>query len=66
MSTIKLNRVRKLSATARFPRTFDARMAAIDSTLIESLTAAQIAAMIDGPMASSYSAGHNAGYKDAQ
>lgn len=66
MSTIKFNRVAKLSNTARFPRTFRARLAAIDAALLNQLTAKQIAAIIDGPMQQSYSAGHTAGYKDAQ
>ena len=64
--TIKTNRVRSLSATARYPRTFDARLASIPAALIEQLTARQIAAIIDGPMQASYQAGHAAGYKDAQ
>ncbi len=66
MTSIKFNRVAKLSTTARFPRTFRARMANIPDSLKSSLTAAQIAALIDGPMQASYSAGHDAGYKDAQ
>ena len=64
--TIKTNRVRSLSATARYPRTFDARLASIPAALIEQLTARQIAAIIDGPMQASYQAGHAAGYKDAR
>ena len=64
--TIKLHRIRALSATARFMRTFDSRLAAIPADLLTQLTARQIAAIIDGPMQSSYSAGHEAGYKDAQ
>lgn len=64
--TIKLHRVRALSATARFQRTFDARLAAIPQALLTQLTARQIAAIIDGPMQASYQAGHAAGYKDAQ
>lgn len=66
MSTIKINRARKLSRTAQYPRTFAARLANIPAELIASLTAAQIAAIIDGPMAASYSAGHDTGYRDAQ
>lgn len=65
MST-KANRARALSATARYPRTFDERLAAIPTALLKQLTARQIAAIIDVPMQSSYSAGHEAGYKDAQ
>ena len=64
--TIKLHRVRALSATARHPRTFDARLGAIPQALLAQLTARQIAAIIDGPMQASYNAGHDAGYKDAQ
>ena len=64
--TIKLHRVRALSATVRYPRTFDARLAAIPAGLLQQLTARQIAAIIDGPMQASYQAGHAAGYKDAQ
>lgn len=66
MTIIKFNRVAKLSATARFPRTFRARLANIPDSLKSTLTAAQIAAIIDGPMAASYAAGHDTGYKDAQ
>ncbi len=64
--TIKTSRIRALSATARYPRTFDARLAAIPADLLKQLTARQLAAIIDGPMQASYSAGHDAGYKDAQ
>lgn len=66
MSKIKLNRVRKMASTARYPRSFDARLASIPAPLLANLTAAQIAAIIDGPMASSHAAGHTAGYRDAQ
>lgn len=55
-----------MSATARYPRTFDERLAAIPTELLKQLTARQIAAIIDGPMQVSYSAGHEAGYKDAK
>jgi len=64
--TVKINRVRALSATARYPRTFDARLAAIPAGLLQQLTARQLAAIIDGPMQSSYDAGHTTGYKDAK
>ena len=64
--TIKTNRVRALSATARYPRTFDARLASIPAALIERLTARQIAAIIDGPMQASYASGRDAGYRSAQ
>lgn len=57
MTSIKLNRAQKLSATARFPRTFADRLANIPKPLRDSLTAAQIAAIIDGPMHASYLAG---------
>lgn len=66
MTSIKFNRVAKLSQTARFPRTFRARLDSIPAELIQTLTAKQIAAVIDGPMQASYSAGHTTGYKDAQ
>lgn len=66
MTSIKFNRVAKLSTTARFPRTFRACLANIDADLQQQLTAKQIAAIIDGPMQRSYSAGHDTGYKDAQ
>ena len=64
--SLKANRIRALSATARYPRTFDARLAAIPVALMSQLTARQIAAIIDGPMQASYQAGHAAGYKDAR
>lgn len=65
MSHIKINRVRKISQTARYPRTFEARLATIPQDLICALTARQIAALIDGPLADCYEAGHGAGYRDA-
>jgi len=58
ISGVKLNRIRRLSATARYPHTFEARLANIDPELCGSLTAKQIAAIIDGPMQRSYAAGH--------
>ncbi len=64
--TVKINRVRALSATVRYPRTFDARLAALPADLLKQLTARQIAAIIDGPMQASYSAGLVAGDKDAK
>lgn len=63
--SIKINKVRKLSATVRYPRTFAARLAALPQDLLASLTAKQIAAIIDGPMQACYSTGHTQGYKDA-
>lgn len=66
VSKTKVNRVRKLSRTAQYPRTFEARLANIPAELVASLTAAQIASVIDGPMATSYSAGHSTGYRDAR
>lgn len=57
MTRIKINRVQKLSATARYPRTFSERLANIPDSLRDSMTAAQIAAIIDGPMHASYLAG---------
>ena len=65
-TAIKLNRVRKLADTARYPRTFAARLQAIPDALLAALTARQIAALIDGPMAASYSAGHQRGCEDAR
>ena len=62
MTNIKINRVRRLSATARFPRTFEARLANFEAELIDQLTAKQIAAVIDGPMARSQTVGYSAGY----
>jgi len=64
--SIKINRIRALSVTARYPRTFDARLAAIPQALLTQRTARQIAAMIDGPMQASYASGHDAGYRSAQ
>lgn len=64
--TIKRNRVRKISKTARYPRTFDARANDIPEPFWDSLTAAQIAAIIDGPMHLSYMAGVNTGYSEVQ
>ena len=58
ISGVKLNRIRRLSATARYPHTFEARLANIHPELCGSLTAKQIAAIIDGPMQRSYEAGH--------
>lgn len=60
MTKTKLNRIRKLCRTAQYPRTFAARLANISAELANSLTAAQIAAIIDGPMLASYHAGQGA------
>lgn len=43
----KLNKIIKLSKTARFPLTFKAIIGRIDSALYNKLTALQIAAIID-------------------
>jgi hypothetical protein len=64
--SIKLNRARRLSKIAQYPRTFEARLATIPQELRDGLTAKQIAALIDGPLTENYSAGHSAGYRDAQ
>ena len=66
MSAIKYNRLRKLCDTARYPRTFQARLAAIPETLLAELTAKQIATIIDGPMQTSHAAGWSSGYDDAK
>jgi hypothetical protein len=66
MTNIKFNKIARSCKTARYPRTFRARLAAIPADLVANLTAAQIAAVIDGPMEASYSAGHSTGYKDAK
>lgn len=66
MTSIKINRAQKLSHTAKFPRTFADRLAAIPEALLVELTAKQIASIIDGPLAASYNAGHTAGYRDAK
>lgn len=60
MTTIKFNRVQKLCKTAQWPRTFRAYLSNIPASLLDSLTAAQIAAIIDGPMQASYAAGRAA------
>lgn len=57
MTKVKLNRIRKLSQTARFPRTFSDRLANIDQQLLDRLTARDIANIIDGPMEKSWAAG---------
>jgi len=64
--TIKRSRVRILSKTARFPRTFDARVKTIPESFWDSLTAAQIATIIDAPMQAAYMAGFNTGYSEAR
>ena len=57
MTNNKYTRIRHLCSTAKFPRTFAARLGNIDPGLLSQLTARQIAAIIDGPMARSYGAG---------
>lgn len=57
LSAFKAARVRRLSGTARYPRTFSARLADIPPELADRLTAAEIAAVIDGPMESAHKAG---------
>jgi len=66
MSKIKYNRVVRLCDTARYPRTFAARLKNIPESLLEALTAKQIAEIIDGPMQASHQAGWNTGYDDAK
>lgn len=65
MTAIKINRVAKLAECARYPRTFRDRIACLGDDLCSQLTARQIAALIDGPIAQSYNAGHTQGIKDA-
>ncbi|PTV70241.1 hypothetical protein [Agrobacterium pusense] len=45
--TIKFNRAQSLSWIGTTPRTFDALFEAIPGTVVDSLTAAQLAALID-------------------
>ena len=65
MSKIKYNRVRKLSDTARYPRTFAACLGYFSECMLGRLTAAEIAELIDAVAVPSYHVGHDAGYADA-
>lgn len=47
MSKIKIDRARKASKIGKFPRSFNAMVAAIPSEAISALTSKQIAIMID-------------------
>lgn len=47
MSSVKINRARKLSQTAKFPRTFDSILKSIPDQFIAESTSKQIAATID-------------------
>lgn len=60
LSAVKAARVRRLSGTARYPQTFAERLADIPAKLADRLTAAEIAAVIDGPMESAHKAGRTA------
>jgi len=65
MTTNKLTRVKRLSATVAFPATFAARVARIPDSIGNRCTAAEIAAIIDGPMRDSHSAGYWSGRAEA-
>jgi len=47
MTNNKRNRIERLSATARYPATFTAILAAVPEQLLERLTAAELAAVVD-------------------
>ena len=65
MSTIKINRARRLADTGNYPRTFDAIINAIPRDIINTLNSKQLAVMVDR-MRLQTMIGHAAGYKDAQ
>lgn len=65
MSTIKTRRAARLCDLSRHPRTWDALLARIPADVMRSLTSAQVAAMCKALYAQ-YTAGHTAGWSDAQ
>lgn len=64
MSKIKINRAAKLSPLSKYPRTWEAIIAAIPPDVIKASTAKQIASLAD-TMSNQFEVGHSAGYKDA-
>ena len=66
MTSVKYSRVKRLAKASRYPRTFRARCSAIPPWLWDTLTAKQIAAIIDSAMDASYRAGYDTGYADAR
>lgn len=65
MSTIKTRRAARLCDLSRHPRTWDALLARIPADVQKALTAAQIAAMCQA-LHAQYTAGHTAGWQEAQ
>lgn len=65
MSTIKTRRAARLCDLSRYPRTWEVLLASIPADVMQSLTSAQIAAMCRALYAQ-YTAGHTAGWQDAQ
>jgi hypothetical protein len=47
MTNIKRRRIEAMSSTARYPNTFNSILAAIPACLLERLTAADLAAVVD-------------------
>ena len=66
MTARKLDRVRKLSAWGGYSTTFRACLSHIPAQLRAKLTAAQIAAIIDGPCISCHRAGIAKGEAEAR
>lgn len=66
MTARKLDRVRKLSAWGGYPTTFCACLSHIPVQLQAELTAAQMAAIVDGPCISCHRAGIAKGESEAQ
>lgn len=65
MSTIKTRRAARLCDLSRYPRTWEALLARIPADVMQTLTSAQIAAMCRALYAQ-YTAGHTAGWREAQ
>lgn len=65
MSTIKTRRAARLCDLSRHPRTWEALLSRIPANVMQALTSAQIAAMCEA-LHAQYSAGHTAGWREAQ
>jgi hypothetical protein len=65
MSSIKIARAAKIAKAAKFPRTWQAVIAAIPAEVVAALTAKQLAAMADA-MHAQFQAGHTAGASEAE
>ena len=65
MSTIKTRRAARLCDLSRHPRTWETLLSRIPADVLRALTSAQVAAMCRA-LHAQYTAGHTAGWQEAQ